>query len=411
MEKSHKLNKLTYYEDRTRHREFRSLSTRQLEVDTRKLRRSATKDEKGGKFDDADRKRRDVSAMETIINQRKGGNPQSRAMKQFGQNYFLSQMAGGITPLFGRGGGYAQGAGRMGMNAYGALRAGGQGKGMAIGGGIAAMLLGPLIKSFKDVKDAQKAVAGAGSFVGSGTGDGMASRFNNNMDHYSGQMTGMGLDRVDLAKGMGSFAKTGIYGGTSQEGLMHGVMAEHATEKALGLSSQIQQSYAKTGMYGDRQDNESALLGFSRFLESKGIGDVKVGIAPDGTVGDRNLTRVPEYLKRLVELNDQMFKVTGDKSKSQQNAAQNFMGSILGLGGIFSKTGDMAGETASGIRNSFANPKDALAQYKNIRAYRQGTGKTGVVGMMEAFENMDDPRVINQLMKSMAGERGISGQN
>lgn len=413
MDESQKWNKMAFFEERNRHREYRSISTRQLELDTRKLRNEAMKDDRAGKYDDADRKRKDAAAMEQIVNERKGkeADPMSRVMRQFGTHYFMNQALGSMPALLDHGGQYTASGARAGLNAYSSARMAGMGaKGAGVIGLVIAAL-DPIVNALGDINKNNKELMRLTSVAGQGgTEAEMQKRHLKNWDSGFGQRyKDLGMEEKDAMAGMQEYAKSGVYGGTSYKGLLKGAYEETTIERAMGISTELQQQYARTGLYGDRQDNATAFEQYSRFLESKGAGNIKVGIDKMGEIGDRNVARVPEYLKRLVELNESMIKITGEKSKEQQDSAMKFMGSIIGLGGIF-KESDTASETAQGVRSAFANPKDALHQYKNVRAYRMATGNTGVVGMMEAFENMDNPKVINQMISNLAGERGIKGQ-
>ncbi len=410
MEDSNKFNKLAHYEEKARHREYRTLTTHQLEIERRKLRGEATKLERSGKLDEADEKRRDISALEHVINQRKGEDPQTAAMRQFGTHYFINQAMSLMPDLLGKGGQYASHGLQTGMNIFSAARMSGMGMTGSGLAGVAMALVDPIIQAIGDANENNKSIMRMGSTVGAGDEDTRLSLHNKN--YYSGgyesKFSNLAMLEKDAIEGMNSYLRSGVYGGTTTKGLLKGAYEETVIERSLGVSAELQQEYAKTGKYGDRQGAEG-IYGFAKMLESKGVGNIKVGIDEKGNIGERNLTRLPEYLKRLVELNEGIYKITGDKSKSAQEANMKYMGSILGLGGIF-KESDVAAETAQGISSAFANPKDALHQYKNVRAYRMATGNTGVVGMMEAFENMGDAKVINQMISNLAAERGIKGQ-
>ena len=414
MSESTKQSKMAQYETRNRHREYRSLSTRQLETDIRKMRRSATKDEKSKHFDRADEKRKDISAMEGIVNQRKGNegaDPGTRAMNNFTKHFLMQNALKGIGSVE-KGGKYVAGGLSSGVSTFGASKAAGFSDGASSITAIIASLVEPILEGLGTANQTNKNTMRMGSSVGQG-GEirqidawneswegGMESKFKNNL----------GGDMEQTSAKMKDYAKSGNYGGTSVHGIMDKVYEEDIVERTLGVDTQTQQQYDKAGgRYGDRQEGAGATLGYANFLQQQKAGDIKVGIDDEGNVGDRNLSRLPDYMKRLIEINEAMFKVTGERSEEQQDSAMKFMGSIISQGGIFANE-DVAAESAQGIRDSFASPGDALHEYKNIRAYREATGDTSAVGMKEAMENMDDPRVVNQRNKDLAAEYGMEGK-
>ncbi len=413
LQEGQKLQRFVNFEESSRFREIRTLSSNQLEVDRTRLRREATKDEKAGNFDASDSKRKEIAIIEKTLKDRKGddGDSSTKALRQFGSHYFMNQMFSGMNAL-GKGGEYLAGGARTGMNAYSAAKMGGMSTAGAGLAGLVMAVVDPLINGMTAVFDTNKTALKMGGVVGRG-GRGMQdndynSAFDNNGYKERFESVGVG-GRADVAQLAEAYAKSGIYGGTSNKDILEGALQEKLIEKLTGISNEQQQQYAEGGHYGDRQNTGGAILGFARMLESKNVGNIKLGLDSQGNLSERNLAQLPQYLKRLVEINEQMFKITGERNKDQQDSSMRYFGSILGLGGIF-KNQDVASETASGIRNAYANPTDALHQYKNVRAYRQATGKTGVVGMQEALENMSDVRVVNQSMKNLLAEKGIKGK-
>lgn len=105
-------------------------------------------------------------------------------------------------------------------------------------------------------------------------------------------------------------------------------------------------------------------------------------------------------MKKLVDINESIYKITGEKSEKSQKDALKMFGSVLNLGGIF-KRSDVASETALGIQESYRNPASPMAQFMNIQAFRQVNGNVGLHDMQLGMDNMTDPRVVNQSVKNL----------
>lgn len=401
LEESTKIQRLISFEERSRHREYRTLTTSQLENERTKLRREALKDERERKFDDADSKRRDVSAIEQIINQRKGSSPEERAIRQFGQTFFMSEMMSNIAPLFGRGGQIASHGANMGMNAFGAMRMGGMGMGKAGLIGAAIGIADTIFGTFGDIEENAKALNKASGIAGSGDHHSYMKAF----DSTKG-FTQLAVGDEDFAKSVAPYLQRTKFGSTDVNEIARQIKNETVLEKTMGLSGGDLQGFYRYGLAGNMVDPTKGAFGMAQFLESKQAGQIKVGIAPDGSIGERNLARLPDYLKRLVELNESMYKITGERSKEEQNRSMNLFGSMIGMGGIFSNE-DTAAETLQGIRGRFASPVSPLHQFKNIQAYRQVNGNTDLTSMMLNMEDMDNPDVINQSVRNLRGEFGF----
>lgn len=402
LKEGQKLQRSIFFEDRKRHREYRSLSTRQLEVSRRTLRRQATKDEKSGNFDSAEQKRGDVAALSSIIDQRKGNTQQERAMRSIATNMFVNQALGGLQS-FGKGGAALAGSARAGQGAYGAMRANGSSQGASSLVGLLVAGVTALAARMGDVYDVQKTMARTFSTQGGGGGD--AKMFGAIEKHDSFRQMGYTIE--DIAKKTEHFAKTSGHGGSSSANLIEGLHEELIVKRALGVDEASQAMFAKTALPGNRLHNSDAILGIAQMLEHKGAGGVKVGIGPDGKIGDRNLVKVPDYLKRIVELNESMHSATFKKDKEQQLDSIKMMSSIIGMGGVF-KQDDVASKMASGMRSSFANPKDALEEYENRRAFFKVHGGASELDYAKEKGNFDDMKVQTERIRGLEAKNRVS---
>lgn len=415
LQQANKLQSLTLLEEKSRHLEYKSLTTQQLEVERKQLRTDIEQLDKEGKVSESEEKRSNLSAVNKLIAERKGeeGKEDKSGFKQFAQNYFVNEAMKASSLLGGEGTERMAGSARTGYNAYSAASMGGMG-GMGAGLiGAAVGLADLLIGSVKDVLKQESDVLKSGVSVGGSDYSGNYDKlkdFGNEGFFSTNKLGNLGIKTKDAASEMSSYSKTSTYGGTDFSGMVEDYYNKKVLEKSLNLSTGAVQQFESTGVHGNRMDTSEAMLGFAKMLEDKKVGNIKVGeIDSEGNVVGRNLIKLESHLKNLVEINEDIFKITGEKNKETQEQGMRMFGSILGMGGIFQNK-DVASETLGGIRKGFSAPTSSIHQFRNIQAYRQVTGDESVVGMMEDMENMDNIGVINKFRKNLASDLGIKGE-
>lgn len=379
-----------------RHEEYKNLTNKQLDIERTKLKKELSR----GNLSPAEQQQRQEAL--DFINQESSRRKtdSSEAIKRFGKNFFMSQMMDSVGGLFGREGGFVTNSLSSGVNAFGAMRMGGSSVGAAAG--VAAAIIA--IKSFSDaVMDGDKMLRSYYKTAGVIGNTGISAGYGS----VAGRFASLGISEKDYMQLLPEFIRSTGY--TDRNDLLgKAVLRRSETMKALGVDEGDYASFYRMGGFGsDYMDPQSGIYGFAKFLESRNIGGIKVGIGPNGELSpDRNMVRMPEYLKKLVDINEAMYRATGVKSEEQTQNAMNLLGSFLNLGGIFGRA-DIAGEALEGMRANFSNPKSQLAEFYNYQAYRQIKGaKSNLQDYYLTMENMDNVDIMNARMEQFRRRLG-----
>jgi len=379
-----------------RHEEYKNLTNKQLDIERTKLKKELS----GGKLSPAEQQQYQ-EALDFInqeLSRRKTDS--SEAIKRFGKNFFMSQMIGGVGGMFGREGGFVTNSLSSGVDAFGAMRMGGASIGAAVG--VAAAITA--IKSFSEaVVDGDKMIRSYYKTAGVIGNKGISTGYSS----LAGKFSSLGISEKDYTQLLQEFVQSTGY--TNRNDLLgQAVLRRSVTMKALGIDEGDYASFYRMGGFGsDYMNPQSGIYGFAKFLESRNIGGIKVGIGPNGELSsDRNMVRMPEYLKKLVDINEAMYRATGVKSEAQTQNAMNLFGSFLNLGGIFGRA-DIAGEVLEGMRANFSNPKSQLAEFYNYQAYRQiKGGGSNLQDYYLTMENMDNVDIMNARMEQFRRRLG-----
>lgn len=379
-----------------RHEEYKNLTNKQLDLERRKLQKELA----SGRLSSSEQQQRQESL--DFINQEfsRRKTDSSEAMKRFGKNFFMSQMMEGVGGMFGREGGFVTNSLSTGVNAFGAMRMGGASMGAA---GIAAAAI-IAIKSFSEaLMDGDQMIRSYYKTAGIIGNRGISSGY----DAVSGRLTNIGISEKDYMQLLPEFVRSTGYTDRN-ELLPQAVLRRSQTMKALGVDEGDYASFYRMGGFGsDYMNPQSGIYGFAKFLESRNIGGIKVGIGANGELSsDRNMVRMPEYLKKLVDINEAMYRATGVKSEAQTQNAMNLLGSFLNLGGIFGRA-DVAGEALESMRANFASPKSQLAEFYNYQAYRQVKGgESNLQDYYLTMENMDNVDIMSARMEQFRRRLG-----
>ena len=393
LEDSGRLQTIVNYENRSRHQEYRTLTNNQLEQTRRQLKRGAEQDERAGRFNESDAKREEIQAINQIINKRTNASPEERAMRQLGKNYFMTQMMGEVFGEMGEGGRFIQSGVNMGTNAYGAMRASGATVGQSAGVGIMTTISDFLFKSlmggFGMQTDYLK-TRGTYNYKGSEW-----------LEQYQIPSRQIGMSANELMKATNEFSKRVQYGGI--QGTTSGLIEEKLLKNVRGLESSDLDAYYRYGRLGNRMNAFQGAEEMTYFLSAigGGVSGVKLtnGMAED-------LSRLPEYMKQLVTINEDIYRVTGDKNERNQRNAQNMFMSMIGLGGMFAENPETSASMINSLRSGFRS-QQPIQQYMNIQAYKTMNPNANMTQIMEGLENTTDVNVVNAKISSILGRFGF----
>lgn len=401
LEEAQKQQRIYTAQERRRHDEYRSMTSKQLEIEQKKIQKSLTEAERSGDGGSVGQRSRDLQAIRRERALRgAGGSAQDDTVRRLGSHIFMNQLFGGL--MTGRMGEYYGGTFRAGMSGYSMARTGGAGVGGSLAAGGITLAIAGIIKLFQVGEELQK------TYLQNMRKIGTSDILSQHHSVYRNEFNSMGISRKGYSELISPFLESTMYTGSSQE-MGSEILKQQRIERVLGIkSSQLGGLYTGGGFGNDRVDVEKTTVGLAKFLESQNIAGVKLGIGAGGKIEDRNLVRVPEYLQKLIEINEGIYRVTGEKSEEQQKEAAKMFGAALGMGGVFQRA-DTAAELVKGIQQSFASPKSPLHEFYNIQAYRQVSGRTSLHDMKMSMENMTDPRVMNQLVSNTRGMYGFGG--
>ena len=403
LEEAQKQQSARNLQERRRHDEYRSMTSKQLEFEQKKIQRDLAGAEKSGDGEAAGNRARELRAIQRERSVRGAmGSAQDDTVRRLGSHIFMNQLMGGL--MTGRMGEYYGGTARAGMAGFSMARTGGSGVGGALlAGGITAAIAG-IIKLFSVGEELTRTYMQGMRKIGS------LDIHREQFDLNKSEFLSMGISRKGYSEMISPFLQNTLYTGSSSQ-MGAEIMKQQRVERVLGISSsQLGGLYTGGGFGDDRVDVEKTTAGLARFLESRGVAGIKTGIGPGGQITDRNLVRLPEYLQKLIDINENIYRITGEKSEEQFLEGSRMFGSAVGMGGIFERA-DVAGELIQGIRKGFAQPSSPLHEFYNIQAFRQVSGRTDLHSMKLGMENMTDPRVANQMVSNMRNMFGIgSGQ-
>lgn len=401
LEEARKQQSTRNLQERRRHDEYRSMTSKQLEFEQKKIQKDLAGAEKSGDGDTAGKRARDLRAIQRERSLRGTmGSAQDDTVRRLGSHIFMNQLMGGL--MTGRMGEYYGGTLRAGMSGFSMARTGGKGiGGSLVAGGVTAAIAG-IIKLFSVGEELTRTYMQGMRKIGS------LDIHREQFDLNKSQFLSMGISRKGYSEMISPFLQNTLYTGSSSQ-VGAEIMKQQRIERVLGISSsQLGGLYTGGGFGDDRVDVEKTTFGLAKFLESRGIAGIKTGIGPGGKITDRNLVRLPEYLQKLIDINENIFRVTGEKSEEQQKEAMRMFGAALGMGGIFERS-ETASELIQGIRKSFSQPSSPLHEFYNIQAFRQVSGRTDLHTMRLGMENMTDPRVVNQSVSNLRNMFGIGG--
>lgn len=404
-EEATKLNRYINFETRSRHQEYRTLTTSQLEDNRRRLRKEMEKDERAGRFETADTKQAEIEAISQVISRRKSTetSPEERAIRQLGTTLFLGKTLHTLAAAGGQGFQDVIGGFETGTNAYGAMRMSGAGAGKSTAVAGTAMLFDYLLKSFtREVTNTEAFYKLRGSVGTTLTPSNASEEFGKSAKMFAD----VGINMNDMTQSMLAFVKQTGYGAGGDYGkLSRFVYGQQLMKSTMGLEDSDINSFNRYGRGENRMDSYSAIKAYTKMLSSQGVAGVTLNKEGVG----RDLSMLPEYLKQLVDINEQIYKATGDRTLENQKRAIEWSSALTNLGGIFENP-DTAVKLSGAIRSSWANPSSPLQQYNQLMAYRSVNPNTTLTDMMLGMSDMTDVNAINAKFSMLKTQLGFGGQ-
>lgn len=383
LEEATATQRMAQFEEKARHREMRSKSVGELKDFRDQARKEARELERDKRFDEADAKYRDVSAAESAIRDKTGMTSQERFIRQMGYNMIGNQMFNVMGQLYGGHVSQAIGAGQTGYNAFSGARMAGMG-----GMGAGALGLG---------------VAAVTEFINLFVGASKIEESQRNIDRLvslkSETTLPAGFKDEDFKEGLSQYIRRTGRGYNIQAGYLE----ELGLERGFGMSPSDLQAFTMNNPRENGYSGTEGLVTFTRLLQKQGGG---VSIEEDS----RNLARMPKYLEKLVNLQEGIYQNTGERNRYATTQAMQFLGAMVGQGGIFGEA-DMASRMVNSVKSAFISPKSEEHRFFNYSAIKDVYGNISPLELALKSQNMNDLRVVNASMNALRSRFGVSSGN
>lgn len=381
-----------------RHREYRSLSDKELKASAEELRLKSKEALEGGDVDKAEAMQKEMQSVQAAkkwrdsINGKEGGeeSQQMKFMRQTARNMFMSEVLGSGSQILGHGTHLIPQLAQTGYQGFSAAQASGIGMAGSIASGGAIAAITGLVKLFSGGEDLLKAQNKVGGVVDK-------SKFG---DFTGMESVGIGgpADQEMMMERAKNLARETGYG----KNLANRTKQQYLLERGMGLSGGDTKAFTEfEGTKGNNLGAGEGTLMFTKMLEKLNTG-ITLG---DNSGAGKDLARLPKYLEKLLLINERTFSVTGELSRSVSKQNMAFLGGAIGLGGIF-KNEQNASKLIQGVQQSFQNPGDELLKFHNIRAIREKHPEMTPQQVIEMTENMNESGIFNARYQNLKKTHG-----